>query len=216
MAPPVAAAAPSPGCQAPPRAAGSAPGVELGRRAAAAMWPRSPLAKRRDRRHDLGGPPPGEVALRGGGPAPVGRAGRVALEPAELGAARPGGGERCLGAGRDHLSLVLGDHRHDPDHQAVRLGQVAGDELDPGIAQRQQKGGVAGPGGRVWRSPAWPGRAGRPPGRGQAVAGHCACPLSTSVNVGHGWGGRRGRRRLRPAAPPGRARRPPCSSVLTR
>ena len=64
--------------------------------------------------------------------------------------------QRRLGAGRDHLPLGLGDHRHDADDQFVGLGHVGGDEPDAGLLEPEQEMGVAGSAGRAWRSGASP------------------------------------------------------------
>ena len=78
----------------------------------------------------------------------LGRSGRVhvagiAVGPSQPDAARLGRRQRGLGAGGDHLALVLGDGGQDVQGQLVGGGHVDRDELDAALHQVGDEGDVA-------------------------------------------------------------------------
>jgi len=58
--------------------------------------------------------------------------------------ARPCDRQCLLRPPRDRRPLGLGDQRHDPHRQVIRLRHVAGEEPHPAVAQRQQESRIPG------------------------------------------------------------------------
>ena len=107
-------------------------------------WPRSGAARRRPRHALRQAPGRDPGAIRD--PLCLARpaahlpdlAVRQVLRLAQAHAAGFRRRQRDLGSGRDHLALGLGDHRHDADHEFVRLRHVGGHEPDAGLLQVQR------------------------------------------------------------------------------